>query len=549
MPNFTHIFQLRIALGYNYFMYGLQKIPLLGRLIPDSVFKAKTIKTFMTFMALLFFILKQVFKKVNYFFWVFGISLVLAKPLSYLSISEEGSFLLLLMMTSLGLGTIIKNVDLYTPSQEAALCIKIYGMDGKSYYKSLFLFQDLPEFFFFALGLSIALKLIGLNPIGGLYFTILALGLRQLVRYGMLRSLAKKEVADLEENTGSLLLKGSLGSLVFYGLVIFIHWLTKSPVENFFYSLPALLLGLVFLVSAYWGQYQGEILNQVSQKTLTAKMSKNGTEADAVKIAMELDDKDLNLSQEEEFKDLHGVEYLNEIFYHRLSKKFFKMVRTRLIILSILVLVGLAAIVYFQETILASIKKDQVDINTALLQFAPAVIIYGSSILYVSSEVVRLSFYHLDRTLMGDPLYRSPKLVVYTLKVRLKKILKMNLPLILLVYAFTLALKGILPMISWETIGILVAWESLLMVFFSLHYLYMYYILQPFNVDLKVKNPIFMLIEAVIAIFSYQSMSIFSDIDNPMPFYIGIAGILVGFLVLGYFAVLRLAPKNFKLKH
>ena len=87
------------------------------------------------------------------------------------------------------------------------------------------------------------------------------------------------------------------------------------------------------------------------------------------------------------------------------------------------------------------------------------------------------------------------------------------------------------------------------MIFFSLYYLYMYYLIQPFTVDMKVKSTLYNFLQVVIVFFSYQSMSVFLNMDNPLPFYLGLAAFFVLFTLLGYFAVLRLAPKNFKLRH
>ena len=548
MPNFLPLIQLRLTMRYNKFIAALQKIPLLGRLVSDKAFQARGFKGLMAFFGGIQFIWSQVFQSVLYFGFIGLMGYFLHKVTGLIGLDLSASRVMVLFACSFVFGSFISNVDVYEPSQEAALCIKIYGLDPKKYYQSL-LFLDLPDPLFYILALAISLKLMGLSPWGGLPFGLALEGIRGLVRYLCLKDVAKRESMDLSKRSSTIFFWFLGGTLLTLGLLILIHWLTGLNLVAYVLTWPAGLVGLGLCFLSYRMTYRGDLLYRVSQRALNAKMAKNDVEIDAAKIMMELDDKDLDLSRDKKFDQFHGVAYINEIFYHRLSRRFFKMVRVRFIILGLAVLVLLGLSFFFKTEILQAMKKDHLDLNDGLLKILPAVIIYMSSLIYVSESLTKLSFYHLDRTLMGDPLYRSPRLVVYSLKVRLKKVLKMNLPLIGLVYLFTLGLRLVFPQIQVKTLVVLLAWETLLMLFFSLYYLYMYYLIQPFTVDMKVKSPLYNFLQVVIVFFSYQSMSVFLNMDNPLPFYLGLAAFFVLFTLLGYFAVLRLAPKNFKLRH
>lgn len=543
------LLKLKTVLGYNKLVYNFQRIPLLGHLIPDKLYKGTKIQGLMFALGLIQQVLRQIFGKAAYFFWIYFLAVILKTPAEkLLGLPVAEVFLIFLLAISLGYGAIIKNLGQISPDQEDALWVKIYGMDPRVYYKTLFLYDHILGGIFYVLGLGISLHLLGKDPLGALYFSLLVLGVRLGVRYFVTLYAVKKVDLDLNDLSGNLIFKGLLVPLVLVVGLVLGYWQTGYNLSRLAFSLGGGILGLGLLAFFYRKVFHTALLHVLSQRVLRAKMAKNEGEVNLAQVAMSLEDKDLVLDLDERIQNLRGIAFINEVFYHRLSKQFYKMVRIRVIILSLASLAILGGLFFFKDKLGVDPSKVGA-INRDIRNYLPGILIYFSALMYVSNQLAQLSFYHLDRTLMGDPLYRSPKMVLYSLRVRFKKALKMNLPLLGISMALVLGVKVLLPWIQWKLVFFIYFWQVLLMFFFSLYYLYLYYIIQPYDVEMKVKSPLYQVINFFVFIFSYQSMQIFGNLDNPQPAYMGLAGLLLVFLIAGYFAVQVLAPKNFKLRH
>ena len=84
----------------------------------------------------------------------------------------------------------------------------------------------------------------------------------------------------------------------------------------------------------------------------------------------------------------------------------------------------------------------------------------------------------------------------------------------------------------------------ILSVFFSVHYLVIYYLLQPYNEKMEMKKVSYTIVSLVTYLIAYT----LNDIRMPS-LYFSLIGLLftVGYIVVGLRLVYKKAPKTFKL--
>jgi len=84
-----------------------------------------------------------------------------------------------------------------------------------------------------------------------------------------------------------------------------------------------------------------------------------------------------------------------------------------------------------------------------------------------------------------------------------------------------------------------------LSVFFSVHYLFMYYIFQPYTSSMEVKSPIFNIINGLVYLVSYMALQIKAPAQWMLPVIILMSILYVAVAVL---FVYKKAPTTFRVK-
>jgi hypothetical protein len=153
-------------------------------------------------------------------------------------------------------------------------------------------------------------------------------------------------------------------------------------------------------------------------------------------------------------------------------------------------------------------------------------------------------FYNCDISLLRYGFYRESSAVLSTFTLRVKSVIITNL-----VPAGALALAlFILELLAGGNGRILLPVELLILtmsIFFSVHNMMLYYLLQPYTTDLHVKNPMFTFINFVTYILSYLCFHMKTAPENFL-FYTVLGTVLD--VILALILVYRLAPRTFKVK-
>ena len=83
-----------------------------------------------------------------------------------------------------------------------------------------------------------------------------------------------------------------------------------------------------------------------------------------------------------------------------------------------------------------------------------------------------------------------------------------------------------------------------LSIFFSVHYLALYYLLQPYNSEVEMKNPLY----TVITAFTYFVCYAFMQRIDSHYFGIWVIGLTIAYIIIALILTYRLASKSFRLK-
>ncbi|HFI0634218.1 TPA: hypothetical protein ACGO2G_000685 [Streptococcus suis] len=241
----------------------------------------------------------------------------------------------------------------------------------------------------------------------------------------------------------------------------------------------------------------------------------------------------LNAETGKDLSHLSGMTYLNALLFDRYKKVLYKKVRDWVLAV-VVILAVLEGIRYFLEPF--TFTEDY------LLQFLPL----SFMIMYVASSgkvVAQMVFVNCDISMLHYPFYREAKTIIAGFNYRFLQTCKLNLIfatslflVILILWRFALSLETILL-----TALLLLSLTAL----FSFHDLFIYYILQPFTKDMEVVNPVYKFLSGALYWVAYLN----TQLDLGSHLYILLISLaMIAYVSIGYWILLKKAPQTFRLK-
>lgn len=163
-----------------------------------------------------------------------------------------------------------------------------------------------------------------------------------------------------------------------------------------------------------------------------------------------------------------------------------------------------------------------------------------------TKSVIQAMFINCDHSMLTYTFYRISKNILRLFQIRLKEMIKIILlPTILLGIGYYL----ILIMISQinQFLHDFVAFISLISIsiFFSIHYLVLYYLLQPYNANTQIKSLLYLIVTSLTYFICY----LFTRIQVPILSF-GILCIFfsVVYCVIACYLVYKKAKETFKIR-
>ena len=351
------------------------------------------------------------------------------------------------------------------------------------------------------------------------------------------------------EKKGKKVFWKSLGkTFLMFGIILALGYGVAAAVPRLFFDRYVMAEVVVFLsftlvgmccFSKVW-KYGGYTIFAKKMVSLKDFLEQDDAVKEARAADVQIQDKDISKEElrSRKYEEKEGYDYLNAIFFERHKRIVSRAVKSRIIIILAVGLIGAVALLFVGE----QMKQKTFE---AMTQMMPVMVF----VMYLEStggRICKAMFFNCDISLLKYGYYREADAILKNFKIRLRKLLMLDaVPAAIIcgmILLWTLLCGEILSV--WKVIP-LMAGSLLLSAFFCLFHLFMYYITQPYTEEKTVKSPIFSVVNALVYFGCYLCLQIQT---GSWLFTLGVLAVTIIFIPLSYFCVFRFAPKTFKIR-
>lgn len=515
-------FRLKITYRTNSILYALKSTPLVKRILPDSLYSNQGLKLFAMAVAALMELGTVFLGKALYL----GLMVFAALPLT--KTAKPDAFVHIFFFMTL-IGGLL-NTQIFNPTKDKYYAMFLMGMDARDYTLSnylYFLLKTAAGFLPFTLLFGL---LAGVNVLTCLLMPLFVCGVKLILTAAVLRDCRDGEKVR-NENLPT--------PLVWTGAAVLTAAACAPPVLGYAMNgLAFALLAVLAVAGGVWAfgyvwrfrEYRAiyRTLLTPDSFAINVTASTQGMQA-AYQKKIQAD-----LSQT---SAKSGYAYFNDLFMKRHSRLLTKSAK-KLTVLLLAVLAAAAAACVFSAEVRAVV-------NGLMLTFLPY-FLFVMYLINLGRGITQAMFLNCDHSMLTYRFYRQPKAILALFTARLRYVIAINLAPASVI-ALGLPLLLLLSGGTENPVNYLVLFVSILAmsVFFSVHTLVMYYLLQPYNISMEIKNPVYSAVNFITYFICYFAMG------KEMPTLT--FGILVSAFCLLYAAAAlvlayRLAPRTFKLR-
>lgn len=517
-------FSLKNTYRVNAILYSLRQAPLIKRLVPADAYRRHGFKVLANILSVIWEILSVFVGKVLY------VAAMILGPISLLDVPAEAEaqlFLHLFLLLSL-VGAAM-NTYLFDPSKDKYYAMVLLGMDAREYTLANCFYALAKVLAGFALCAVLFGPPAGLSLGQCLIIPPYVAGVKMIYSAWRLMAYEKGGRAYNEARAGAplwvatLALLGAAYGLPCAGLAI--------PAEA---AVACMAVGILLGMLALWkilafAHYPTMYKELLTDALVTNPITVQSAQADASRKSISAD---AGITSQRK-----GLEYLNELFVKRHRKLLWKSSKR---IAGGVLIAFVACVIAMRHA-----PSFEAGLNSALMSYLP----YLTLVMYVINRgagFTQALFINCDRSLLTYPFYKQPESILRLFWIRLREIVKVNL-----LPAVTIALAlAVLLYLSGGTddpanYAVIVASVPLMSVFLSVHYLTLYYLLQPYSADTEVKS----VTSAIAALATYAICYLLAWIRIPAPaFGAAVAVFCISYCVVASVLVYRLAPRTFRLR-
>lgn len=512
-------FRLKNAYRVNSILYSLKQLPIIKRILPEKLYGVRGLKILGNIISAIWEFIMIFLGKFLY------VAFMIAAMLGIYQTNSAATFLHIFFFLTICGG--LMNTYLFDPTKDKYYAMFLMNMDAKEYTISNYLYQMikvligfLPFTCFYGMSVGLPLWIMILCPI---FVMMVKTFINSLSLIDFKRT-KKVKNENLPTSVVWILL---LVLLVCAYALPYISIVMPTWLFLIFFGL-SLGLGIFGFYQIFHFPYYRFLYKQLLTN-VPLVIDQTSIRRDASLSQIELDTS-LNSTKE-------GFSYFHELFVKRHRKILTKAIKKQTI-----VLVGIAIVMSFLVKVNASVASTT---NHLMLVFLP----YFVFIMYMLNRGTTLTqamFMNCDHAMLSYRIYRKPNVILGLFKERLKTLIGLNL-IPATVIGFTLALLLFLSGGTSNVYNYFVLFFSILAmsVFFSVHYLVMYYLLQPYNVHTEMKSSTYSVVQGVTYFVCYYMMQL-----RLPTFYFGLSvtAFCILYSLLSLWFAYRLAPKTFKLR-
>lgn len=515
-------FALKNTYRVNSILYALKQMLLVKMILPSALYGARGLKIFANILSVIWEILSAFLGKFIYLMCIYAI---VAYGYDGYSNKIELFLHMLLFLTIIGA---FMNTNLFNPTKEKYYAVFLMRMDAKQYvlinYGYAILKVVIGFFPFMILVGSILDLPLWLDVI--LPFSIV--GLKLFVAATSLWDYEKRGLAYNENRLGKFL-------WAFVALMIIVA--CGLPAVNiavpqivstalFIAFVPLGIIGAVKVIR--FDEYKAVFRDLFAQTQPFADKKTQALRKQSEKYISA----DTSITS-----DRKGFEYLNELFIKRHKNILWSASKT--ITYVCLVLIAGAAIALY------AFPEFKEETNHLILNWLP----YFVFIMYIINRgtgFTQALFVNCDHSLLTYPFYKQPGMILKLFAIRLREIMKINaLPALVIGAGLSLLLfitGGTDNVLNYAVIIVSILCMS---AFFSVHYLTIYYLMQPYNAATEIKNGMYQVVKVATYVVCYYMIKV------RMPTIVfGTLTIVfcILYCMIACILVYRFAPKTFRLR-
>jgi hypothetical protein len=427
------------------------------------------------------------------------------------------------------------------------------GMDAKKYIQALFMYDIFSIIIGYTLfGIPAALiaevpwYLALLIPVSGVGFKAFTLGL-QMAAYAAKQAMGMKFTrkgipVSFEGNSNIRILLFCL--IIIIGPIATIavgYFNVYLPVMiAFIVSAAVVLPGLLLIRVFPYGLYRTAIAAEQKRSEITKKDYKKKQEkSQEVKINNSTDVKPLPETREGRAK---VFKYLNKIFIQRHSNILWgRLIGT---IIGTAVSITLLSVFLFYEVAIGGAVSESV--LRYVFSWHPGVFTLLMLMINSGAYMSHAMFANCDSSMLMYGFYKKPEALTKMYHMRFGSIVKFNLIPALMASAFAvtvLAITGGEDYYGQYICTVLCVLSS--MIFFSVRHLTLYYLIQPYASDFRIKSRLY----GLFSFFLYTACTVFTFVPVPAFILAGLALVMIFiYTFFGTKLIYRFGPKTFKVK-
>ncbi len=515
-------FALKNTYRVNSILYALKQMLLIKMILPSVLYGARGLKIFANILSAIWEILSAFLGKFIYLMCIYAI---VAYGYDGYSNKSELFLHMLLFLTIIGA---FMNTNLFNPTKEKYYAVFLMRMNAKQYVLINY-------------GYAILKVVIGFLPFMILVGSILDLplwldvilpfsiaGLKLFVAATSLWDYEKRGLAYNENRLGKFL-------WAFVALMIIVA--CGLPAVNiavpqivstalFIAFVPLGIIGAVKVIR--FDEYKAVFRDLFAQTQPFADKKTQALRKQSEKYISA----DTSITS-----DRKGFEYLNELFIKRHKNILWSA--SKMITYVCLVLIAGAIIASYVFPEFREVT------NHLILNWLP----YFVFIMYIINRgtgFTQALFVNCDHGLLTYPFYKQPGMILKLFAIRLREIMKINaLPALVIGTGLSLLLfitGGTDNVLNYAVIIVSILCMS---AFFSVHYLTIYYLMQPYNAATEIKNGMYQVVRVATYVVCYYMIKV------RMPTIIfGTLTIVfcILYCMIACILVYRFAPKTFRLR-
>ncbi len=519
-------FSLKNTYRANSILYSLIQIPVVRKIIPSDIYSVRGLKILANVAAVIGEILSVFSGKLVYFLLL----VMCITDLYELPYNSEVPMALHLMLFLSVAGACV-NTYMFTPARDKYYALITLKTDAKQYtlvnyfysmLKIIVAYGVLSFVFFYPLGVSVFQCILIPLFVAGIKTAGDGISLLNYEKQGTVKNENKISILSWICVTVSFL---CAFGLPFAGIIF------PSVVSTVIMALIT-VSGFAFVPKILTFAHYRAMYRELLSDTLSLQTDKS------LQTKLRQDKNRDNISSDNDAQSSKkGFEFLNELFIKRHKKILWSSaVKTTFVAGGIFV----AAVVF-----LFFKPEMKENINGMLLTYLP----YFVFVMYLinrGSGFTEALFVNCDRRLLCYSFYRSRDFILRLFTARLREIIKINL-LPASVIGISLSVLMYLSGGTDNPLNYAVLFFSVvaLSIFFSVHYLTLYYLLQPYNAETEVRSGVYKVITGLTYLLCYGMIQI------KMPTLVfGLITIIfcVLYCIIACLLVYRFAPSTFRIR-